>query len=62
MNYALVNRAPALAIFSCHDLAYSAFHCLALLISGLLLRAHALALRCRLCFLLSLPNENAYKA
>jgi hypothetical protein len=62
MNDALVNRAPAHAISSYHAKAYSAFHYLVSLISGPLLRAHALALRCRLCFLLSLPNENAYKA
>jgi hypothetical protein len=56
MHSALVNRAPALLIFSCHEKAYSVFHCLVLLISGLLACAHALVLHCRLCFLLSSFN------
>jgi hypothetical protein len=54
MHSALVNRAPALLIFSCHEKACSFFHCLEPLILGLLACAHALRLHCRP--LISLPS------
>ena len=46
MPFAIVNRAPARAIFCDHDLACFAFLVLVLKVSGLLLDAHALTLRC----------------
>jgi hypothetical protein len=49
LPFAIVNRVPGPLIFCDHDLACFVFLALAWIISGLLLGARALALRCRPC-------------
>jgi hypothetical protein len=49
LPFAIVNRVPVRAIFCDHDLVCFAFLVLVLKVSGLLLGARALMLRCRPC-------------